>query len=135
MSGLSLPAELEPHADDYSDINGPGVYMLELTKPDDIASEWDREFDHRPEWFEQLTDASRVLYVGASKRVLSRLEDHRDGQVRLTVLTRVCDVSSVENVWFYDSAEKAFQAEYNHAAEVSRQMVDDVFVLTDGKPV
>jgi predicted GIY-YIG superfamily endonuclease len=132
---LELPAELEPYAEEYSDISGPGCYLLELTKPDDMADAWDREFDHRPEWFEQLQDADRVLYVGASKRVLSRLEDHRDGEVRLTVLTRVCDVSSVEEAWFYGSAEKAFQAEYNHAAEVSRQTLDDVFVLTDGEPV
>lgn len=111
---LSLPADAEPFipdGGDLSDLHGSGCYALTLTKPDDLATAWDREFDHRPPYFEELQEATEVIYVGAAKDVLRRLEEHRDGEVRVGVLQSVCEIESLRSIWWYQSAEKAFEEE------------------------
>lgn len=111
---LSLPADAEPfipNNGDLSSLHNPGCYALTLTRPRDLAHEWDQVFDHRPPYWDDLLTADNVVYVGASADVLSRLEDHRDSEVRLTVLTEVCDIHSLRNIWWYSSAEEAFERE------------------------
>jgi len=79
---------------------------------------WDRQFDHRPPWFEEFRDARAVWYVGATPDCLSRLEDHRNGEVRTTVLTEVCEIDSLRNVYWMDSADDAFTRESGIAIEL-----------------
>jgi len=115
---LSLPADLEPFAPDFDAMHQPGVYALDLSRPDDPAAAWDRHYDSRPAWWPPFVDASQVVYVGASADVLSRLEDHRNGEVRRASLIRVCDVTDVRGVWWYDSAQAAFDREHGIALSI-----------------
>ena len=111
---LTLPADAEPfipEGGDLSDLSSAGVYCLTLERPDDLAAAWDREFDHRPGYWDELVHATTVAYVGAAKDVLGRLEDHRDGEVRQTALTKVCAIEGLRNIWWFDSAEVAFERE------------------------
>jgi hypothetical protein len=106
---LELPADIGPFLQDHhahERIRGPAVYCLRLTRPDDLAAAWDTEFDHRPEYWDDLTDADGVLYVGSAKDLLSRLNDHADGEVRLTVLTTVCDIGGLRNVFWVDDPDR-----------------------------
>ena len=97
---LELPADLEPFADDFDQMHASGAYALVLDRPDDFHAAWRREFDAVPDWFTLARDASTLAYVGGSSDVLSRLEDHRDGEGRTTVLTRVCEIDRLQSVWF-----------------------------------
>lgn len=125
---LSLPADIEPFADDYSDLSGPGIYALNLSKPEDLTAAWDAEFDERPAYWDKLQQSESVVYVGAAKNVLSRLEDHRDKDVRVGVLQRVCDIEGLRNVWFCDSAEEAFERESRKAIELRNWLSPETFV-------
>jgi predicted GIY-YIG superfamily endonuclease len=82
-----------------------------LSKPDDLAAAWDREYDHRPGYWDELVACANVAYVGAAKDILGRLEDHRDGEVRQTALTKVCAIEGLRNIWWFDSADVAFERE------------------------
>jgi len=107
---LSLPEDAEifiPNGGTLDDLHQSGVYCLRLTKPDDLATAWDREFDSRPSYFEQLQESSEVWYVGESGDVLSRLEDHRDGKVRVAALMRVCEIDSLRNIWWTKDKDEA----------------------------
>ncbi|AFH21459.1 hypothetical protein OSG_eHP1_00145 [environmental Halophage eHP-1] len=111
---LQLPADAEPFIPkdgDLSDLSSAGVYCLTLDRPDDLAAAWDREYDHRPNYWDDLTHCTQVAYVGAAKDVLSRLEEHRDGAVRQTALTTVCGIDALRNIWCFDSPSVAFERE------------------------
>jgi hypothetical protein len=126
---LSLPEDLGEFTDDYYRLTtGSGVYVLELSKPDHPTAAWDAEYESRADWFEDWRDAATVYYVGAAKCVLSRLEDHKQSDVRLTALTRVCTVKSLENVHWYDSVDEAFLKESQHAIDLNQETGDATFV-------
>jgi len=111
---LTLPADAEPfipEGGDLSDLSNAGVYCLTLERPDDLAAAWDREYDHRPAYWDELTAATQVAYIGGAQDVLSRLEEHRDRAVRQTALTTVCEIDALRNIWWFDSAEVAFERE------------------------
>jgi len=118
---LRLPADIEPHLIDGHEWSDPGVYCLRLNRPDDLAEAWDATFDHRPDYWDDLQQAQGVVYVGASKNVMGRLEDHRDGDKRLTVLTEVCEIEGLRNVWWMDSVEAAFTQESQIAILMQNQ--------------
>lgn len=118
---LTLPADAEPFVDDISDLRQPAVYALKCIKPDDMAAQWDRQFDHRPDYWNELVNAQRVAYVGASKDVLARLEDHRDADVRKAALLEVCEPVGVLNIKFFKTAEKAFERESGLALRFARE--------------
>lgn len=103
---LELPADAEvfiPEGKSFDALHESGVYCLTLSRPDDLAAAWDRHFEHRPDYWADLVDAERVVYVGSAKDVLARLTDHKDGDVRVTVLTEVCDIDGLRNVWWCDT--------------------------------
>lgn len=111
---LQLPADAEPHipsGESITYLRNSGVYCLMLSKPDDLAAAWDKEFDHRPAYWDELVACANVAYVGAAKDILGRLEDHRDGEVRQTALTKVCAIDGLRNIWWFDSADVAFERE------------------------
>jgi predicted GIY-YIG superfamily endonuclease len=123
---LELPADLEVWGgpDRWHD---PAVYVLVLDRPADVADAWDALYDSRPAWFDRMRDARAVWYVGASADCLSRLEDHRDGDVRGTVLTELCGVTALRNVWWFDDADRAFEQESALAIQLGNQY-GDVYV-------
>jgi len=107
-----------------------GVYTIDNDQehdPDDVAQAWDREFDTRPDWFDELVAAREVWYVGATNDCLSRLEDHRDGEVRVGVLQRICAIESLRNVWWFSETDRAFERESGIAVELQNHY-PDVFV-------
>jgi len=111
---LQLPQDAEPFIPkdgDLSDLSSAGVYCLTLDRPDDLAAAWDREYDHRPAYWDELEHCTQVAYIGAANDVLSRLEEHRDRAVRQTALTTVCEIDALRNIWWFDSAEVAFERE------------------------
>jgi len=103
---LSLPEDAERFlldGHDFDRLYGAAVYCLRLSRPDNLPEVWDQHFDTRPdEYWEDLTDADGVLYVGCAKDVLSRLTDHKDGDKRVTVLTEICSIDGLRNIWWVE---------------------------------
>lgn len=117
---LTLPGDLEPWIDTIEDAFRPGAYALVLDRPEDFPAAWDRLYDIRPEWFSLARECETLAYVGGASDVLSRLEDHRDGEVRRTVLTSVCDIDHLHTVlWATDRPYSV--VEYNLAVTLSRE--------------
>lgn len=130
---LELPADAEPFGTEW---NRPGVYILRYAKPNPLAAAVDDAFETRPEWFDLLADAERVLYVGESGNVMRRLEDHAEAKKRLTTLSRIgAEPIGIVNIRYYDSKEAAEHDEYNTAVRTARQTDDDTLVLCNGEPV
>ena len=102
--GLELPADAEPFLRSEDEwLRRPAAYALELRKPYHFEAQWDRHFDTRPDdYWEELVAADEVIYVGGTKDLLGRLEDHRDGEVRQAVLLEVCAILSIRSVWWAD---------------------------------
>lgn len=105
--GLELPGDLEPYIEEYDQLHSEGAYAIELSRPVNLEEVWHRHNETKPPYWDQLQRADRVLYVGASGDLLSRLEDHRDGDARTTVLTEVCDVVGLHTAWRAKSPEHA----------------------------
>jgi hypothetical protein len=106
---LTLPSDAEvfiPEGEDFDWLHNAGVYALTLSRADDLAAAWDRHFEHRPDYFADLRDAEQVVYVGAAKDLLARLTDHKDGEKRVTVLTEVCEIDGLRNVWFCEETRR-----------------------------
>jgi len=120
MTGLSLPADLEPYADSYDQLTNPAVYALQLEKPEDAEWALAGAFDAWPAWGEEFLAFSEILYVGAAKNALERLEQHRDGEFRPTLM-EVCEVARIVDLWWFDSAEAAFEKESGIALEVAHE--------------
>lgn len=111
---LALPADAEafiPRNGSFKDLHGPGCYALRLSRPDDLPAAWDAQYDERPTWFDRLVGAAGVVYIGEAGDVLRRLEEHRDGEVRTTMLTTVCEIDGLRNVWWADSKTDAEEME------------------------
>jgi len=121
---LSLPEGLSVFADSVAIMHRPSVYALTLSRPDDLAAAWDRTFDTRPPWFESFRDAGQAIYVGAASDTLARLEDHRDGDVRVATLMQVCDIDGLRNVWWFDDADRAFERESGIATTLANEYTD-----------
>jgi len=122
---LTLPADIEPYTTDFST---PAVYGLDIVMPDDLAAEWDRRFETRAEWFDELQTAENVVYVGATGNLIGRLGDHRRGDVRQTVLPRLATDIKLRNVWPRDSVEQAFQDESKIAIRLQNHLPANTFV-------
>jgi len=130
---LSLPEDVEPHLGtdaDLSDAHRPGVYALRLAKPGDVQTAWDRQFDSRPEWFDAFAEKPKTVYVGSAGDVLRRLEEHRDGDVRTTVLTELCEIESLRNVWLLPASTDRHEREFEErkVARLMRREHPSIFV-------
>ena len=124
---LSLPADVEPFLQDhhtFERIRGAAVYCLSLSRPTDLADEWDRTFEHRPDYWEELTDAKRVVYVGAAKDLLARLNDHHEGEKRKAALLEVCAIEGLRNVWWVDDPNRRFLEESQIATMMQNELGD-----------
>jgi len=118
---LTLPADIEPHLIDGYDWNDPGVYCLSLTVPSDVRERWECEFEQTPDYVDMVEQKHCTAYVGATKNVMARLEDHRDGDVRKVALLRVCEIDGVHNIHWFDSKDDAFKHEWGIANLMSQQ--------------
>jgi predicted GIY-YIG superfamily endonuclease len=119
---LALPGDIERHlTEGFDQLHDPAVYCLTLLRPPDVGAAWDRHFETRPDWFEEFSDADRVLYVGAANDLLHRLEDHVDGEVRKAALLRVCDIGALRNVWWFEDADRAFERESGIALTLQQE--------------
>jgi len=117
---LTLSEHVEQEGHTPTDLRGPGCYALRCCRPDDPTAAWDREFDTRPEYVADLVLSNEIVYVGASKDVYSRLEDHVAGDVRQAALLQVCPPHSLLDVWLFDSVERAFERESGIALELQQ---------------
>jgi predicted GIY-YIG superfamily endonuclease len=115
---LDLPADLEPWTDDW---HTPAVYCLTLTLPPDFPEQWDATYDRHPEFVDLAATKDPVLYVGATADILSRLEDHRDGEVRTASLVSLAADVNLRNVWPFDSKARAFEREAQIAIQLRNQ--------------
>lgn len=110
---LQLPGDLEPYVSNYNQLHSPGAYALVLEKPSDLAGAWEAEYDTQPDYWPELRDASECFYVGGTGDLLSRLEDHRNGDrdddtgARSTVLTELCSIEGLQTAWVAESPERA----------------------------
>ena len=130
---LSLPEDVEAHLGtdaDLSDAHRPGVYALRLAKPDDPASAWDRQHDTRPEWFDAFVKREKCVYVGSAGDVFRRLEEHRDGEVRTTVLTELCEIESLRNLWLLPALTERHEREFEErkVARLMRREYPETYV-------
>jgi len=123
---LELPADLELFVGTAWDT--PAVYCLRLSLPADLPERWDAEYDTRPDYVNPAATARQVLYVGATGDVLSRLEDHRDGEVREVALVGFAEDVDVRNVWPFDSAARAFERESGIALALESESSERVYV-------
>jgi predicted GIY-YIG superfamily endonuclease len=125
---LELPRDLEAFADEYDQLQSAAVYALDLTPPDDVAAVWDRRFEERPAYWDRLVNAETWVYVGASGNVLHRLEDHREGKVRKSILPTLAEDMALRNVWFQRSSNKAFERESAIAIRLRNHLPSEIFV-------
>jgi len=119
---LSLPEDIEPWlTQDYSQMRGPACYALELDAPDNVRDRWREHYDVVPDYMDAVEAAETVVYVGAAKDLLHRLEDHAARDVRKSALLRVCRIGSLRNVWWFEDVDRAFERESGLALMLDNQ--------------
>lgn len=126
---LMLPADAErflQDAHDYDRLRGPAVYCLVLERPEDLAAVWDDHFETRPDYFPRLEAAGSVLYVGSATDALGRLTEHKDGETRLTVLTEICTIDRLRNLWWCERDRR--RVVESQMASLLEQELGDVYV-------
>jgi predicted GIY-YIG superfamily endonuclease len=127
---LELPSDLTQYTDGHEEIHSAGAYSLILQRPVDLRERWQHHYDTKPPYWNDLVQADSVFYVGATGDLLSRLEDHRNGGVRQTVLTRVCEVVGLQVAWVSESSERAFEVDEPRLARWLAKYRPDAYVHT-----
>jgi hypothetical protein len=124
-----LAEQILDHAADTTAAKRPGVYALELSKPDHAGHEmlsrlWLSEHDAIPEYLERIADADRVLYVGAAtgeNGVLGRFRTHLNNPNRSSVVAEVFPIHHIEQIWWYNTPTEADDREHGHALDLARE--------------
>jgi predicted GIY-YIG superfamily endonuclease len=110
--------------EEMSDTHAPAVYALRLSVPSDrttVEIRWECAYDaHAPEWLWVAHESERVVYVGAAKSLFARLHQHAEG-TRTASVCLIYPPHSIERVWWYDTAEEAFDNERQHADELAQE--------------
>lgn len=133
---LELPSDLTPYTNGHDNLHAPGAYALQLGRPVDLADRWPQHYDEEPDYWGKLIEADRVVYVGGTSDLLSRLEDHRNNDdpekdsKRGTVLTRVCDVVGLQTAWVTEDATKATEIIEPRLARLLQQAYPSWYVHT-----
>lgn len=118
---LSLPEDIEPWIQNYNQMHSPACYALTLRKPSNPGKAWNEHYDTKPPWYDEFKEAAQCVYVGGTTDLLARLEDHRDGQVRQTTLTRICGIKSLRTVWLVDDEERVWREERKLARAIQAE--------------
>ena len=121
---LDSEAELTEHLDEaglLNDARGAGTYAIAVTVPDSETAIREAWHDHHDAMLtddavEQLADADRVAYVGASNNVYARLSDHVTGVRHSTAFLTVFPPERVVDVW---PAEHPFPLEVSTAMQLA----------------
>ena len=105
-----------------ADSRGAGAYALEVTTPDHVEGVARAFFEagvaEPPhEALSRLT-AADVAYVGGSKDVYARLQDHGNAEVRRATFLEAFEVVDVLDVW---PSETPFREERTRARVLSRE--------------
>lgn len=124
-----LIEEIAQHVDDISDSRAPGVYVLELSTLDTNSIEehsraWLEHFETIPEYLNTIAGSDRLLYVGASPDVQSRIETHLHSPNRSTTIAKVYPIHSIESIYWMNSAEEAFTKESKIAIDLANEYPD-----------
>ena len=130
---INTDEAIAPHVTDGHTASDPGVYALEVDLPakagwETLARDWLEYYESTPPYLGRLVDAETVIYVGASKNVRDRIEEHRRGKVRKATLPRIWGVTGVHTVWWYKDKDDAFERENHHALELSKDTPSSVYV-------
>jgi predicted GIY-YIG superfamily endonuclease len=106
---LELPTAVEPYVG--TDFTTPAVYALRLHKPANLEAALAEHYAETPPWLDDAVAAEQLVYVGAAARLLDRLEDHVQRNVRTVGLLEVCDIADIFSVWPFDDRDRAFERE------------------------
>lgn len=130
---INTDEELAPHVTENHAASDPGVYAVEIGVPENagyetLSRDWLEQYESTPPYLSQLVDADTVVYVGASKSVRDRIEEHRKGKVRKASLPRIWGITDVVDVWWYTDKNRAFERENYHALELAKETPADTYV-------
>lgn len=130
-TGLSHPKEylserIENFVDSPSAAHNPGVYVLQFSLP--VINNGDKRKLYKqmwlesketlPEYIDELINAEKLLYVGYSKNIYTRLKDHINNY-HTTTLAEVFPIHSIFDMYFYDTKEKAKIKEEYHTIDLA----------------
>jgi predicted GIY-YIG superfamily endonuclease len=121
-----LSERIETIAESPTEAHAPGVYVLEFSTPktdkenrrSQIKKLWLSEKETLPSYFEELVEAHKLLYVGFSKDVYSRIEQHINKH-QTTTLADVFPLHSVFDIYFYETKQKAALNEESHTIDLN----------------
>ena len=124
-AGLS-PTEMHQSLDAdglLDDSHNSGVYAIRCSVPANVEAVQRRWLEHNntplPDGYaEQLAEASRCVYVGASGDVYNRLRSHANGEVRKSAFVQAFPPVAIIGVWPHDAP---FEFERRKAYELSGQ--------------
>ena len=128
--GAYLSEQLEAFVDDLADAHEPAVYAIKLSQPNEFDALRERwrdayagatdEFraqhsaEEMPAWVREAFEAPGVLYVGAAGDAHARLTNHVEGHQTASIC-KLFPVHSVWGMWFFETAEEAFDREAGKA--------------------
>ena len=130
---INTDEAIAPHVADGHTVSDPGVYAVEIGVPEQtgyesLSRDWLKHSDSTPPYLGRIVDAKRVIYVGASKNVRDRIEEHQRGKVRKATLPRIWGVTGVHTCWWYKDVSRAFERENYHALELAKETQSSVYV-------
>jgi len=130
---INTDEAVAPHVTDGFVASDPGVYALEIGVPpkagyETLSRDWLDYYESTPPYLGRIVDADTTIYVGASKNVRDRIDEHREGKVRKATLPRIWGVTGVHTVWWYKDVSQAFERENYHALELSKETPSSVYV-------
>lgn len=130
---INTDEQIATHVTDSHAASDPGVYAVEIGVPESagyetLSRDWLKHYDNTPPYLGRIVDADTVIYVGASKSVRDRIDEHREGKVRKATLPRLWGITDVVDVWWYNDVSRAFERENYHALELSKSTPTSTYV-------
>jgi len=130
---INTDEQIAPHVGDGYSASNPGVYAVGIAVPESagyetLSRDWLEHYGSTPPYLGRIVDAETVIYVGASKNVRDRIEEHRQGKVRKAALPRIWGITDVVDVYWYNDVSRAFERENYHALELSKELPASYYV-------
>lgn len=111
-----------------------GVYVLECL-PRSVSQRVVREelhLQHDCRWINASQHSDRLLYVGVSQNVPSRLKEHAYARGNGANFTQIFPAKRLQSLMWYPTAATAYRAEKITAELVEESTTDDVYVAQPG---